>query len=141
MDSNQSKTNNGVFTTPNIYEEISEKELFEFLKESNNVTSIVLILRELELRRQQTISDLESRIAVLENKTLKAKGRKKQDFFVDGRLLSDAEIVRLIDGEFYKDIRHLEKDVGANKNVLRNRYNKEKKRLEMLERQKHNQQQ
>lgn len=130
MQSNQSNTN--------IFEGMSEKELFDFLKESNKASSIVLILRELELRRQQTISDLESRIAVLENKTLKAKGRKKQEFYIDGRLLTDSEIVRLIDGDYFDDIRHLEKFVGANKNVLRNRYNKEKKRLEMLERQKHN---
>lgn len=134
MNSNQSNAN----VTPNIFERMSEKELFEFLKESNRATSIVLILRELVLRRQQTISDLESRIAVLENKTLKAKGRKKQEFYIDGRLLTDSEIVRLIDGDFFDDIRQLEKFVGANKNVLRNRYNKEKKRLEMLERQKHN---
>lgn len=129
MQSNQSNTN--------IFEGMSEKELFYFLKESNKASSIILILRELELRRQQTISDLESRIAVLENKTLKAKGRKKQEFYIDGRLLTDSEIVRLIDGDYFDDIRHLEKSVGANKNVLRNRYNKEKKRLEMLERQKH----
>lgn len=134
MNSNQSNAK----VTPNIFEGMSEKELFEFLKESNRATSIVLILRELVLRRQQTISDLESRIAVLENKTLKAKGRKKQEFYIDGRLLTDSEIVRLIDGDFFDDIRQLEKFVGANKNVLRNRYNKEKKRLEMLERQKHN---
>ena len=139
MESNQSNTNNGVFVTPNIFEEMTDKELFQIMKESQKASSIVFMLKEITLRQQKVISDVESRLAVLENKTLKAKGRKKQEYYIDGQLLTDSEIVRLIDGDYFDDIRHLEKFVGANKNVLRNRYNKEKKRLEMLERQKHNQ--
>lgn len=135
MESNQNNSNNGGLITPDIFKGMPEKTLFQLLEKSQKASAIAFMLKEITFRQQKVISDMESRIAMLENKTLKTKGRKKQEFFVDGRLLTDSEIVRLIDGDFYKDIRHLEKDVGANKNVLRNRYNKEKKRLEMLERQ------
>lgn len=138
MESNQSNTNNGVFVTPNIFEGMTDKELFQIMKESQKAGSIVFMLKEITLRQQKIIADMKNRIAVLENKTLKAKGRKKQEFFLNEMLLSDDEIVRLIDGEYFTNIRELEKKVGAGKNQLRNRYNREKKRLEMLERQKHN---
>lgn len=137
MESNQSNTNNGVFVTPNIFEGMTDKELFQIMKESQKAGSIVFMLKEITLRQQKIIADMKNRIAVLENKTLKAKGRKKQEFFLNEMLLSDDEIVRLIDGEYFTNIRELEKKVGAGKNQLRNRYNREKKRLEMLERQKH----
>lgn len=138
MESNQSNTNNGVFVTPNIFDGMADKELFQIMKESQKASSIVFMLKEITLRQQKIIADMKNRIAVLENKTLKAKGRKKQEFFLNEMILSDDEIVRLIDGEYFTNIRELEKKVGAGKNQLRNRYNREKKRLEMLERQKQN---
>ena len=138
MESNQSNTNNGVFVTPNIFDGMADKELFQIMKESQKASSIVFMLKEITLRQQKIIADMKNRIAVLENKTLKAKGRKKQEFFLNEMLFSDDEIVRLIDGEYFTNIRELEKKVGAGKNQLRNRYNREKKRLEMLERQKQN---
>ena len=42
--------------------------------------------------------------------------------------MTDKELVYLMDYEYYDSIRKLEREVGAGKNQLRNRYNKAKKR-------------
>lgn len=42
--------------------------------------------------------------------------------------MTDKELVYLIDYEYYDSIGKLEREVGAGKNQLRNRYNKAKKR-------------
>lgn len=135
MEGNQNYTNKGAFVTPNIFEGMSDKELFEILKESQKAGAIAFMLKEIVIRQQTMIIDMKNRIAMLEEKTIKAKGRKKTEFYLNGRLLTDDEIIRLIDGEYFDSIGKLEKEVGAGKNQLRNRYNKEKRRLAMLERQ------
>lgn len=135
MEGNQNYTNKGAFVTPNIFEGLSDKELFEILKESQKAGAIAFMLKEIVIRQQTMIIDMKNRIAMLEEKTIKAKGRKKTEFYLNGRLLTDDEIIRLIDGEYFDSIGKLEKEVGAGKNQLRNRYNKEKRRLAMLEQQ------
>lgn len=135
MEGNQNYTNKGAFVTPNIFEGLSDKELFEILKESQKAGAIAFMLKEIVIRQQTMIIDMKNRIAMLEEKTIKAKGRKKTEFYLNGRLLTDDEIIRLIDGEYFDSIGKLEKEVGAGKNQLRNRYNKEKRRIAMLEQQ------
>ena len=81
----------------------------------------------------KNIEELEKRITFLEEKTLKKAGRKKQTFYFNFQELTDDYLVYLIDND-YITISKLEKDVNAKKNVLRNRYNKAKKR-QQLERQ------
>ena len=50
------------------------------------------------------------------------------------RLMTDDEIVRLIDEGHYNSIGKLERTVGAGKNQLRNRYNKVKNNLSQPQR-------
>ena len=80
----------------------------------------------------QTVADLTKRIANLEKKTLQKPGRPRWEFYVNDKLLDDDYLMYLIDYGYYDSISALEKDVGAGKNQLRNRYNKvkEKQRLE-----------
>ena len=75
--------------------------------------------------------NLSNVLIFLESKTLKKTGRKRHTFFFNGQELTDEYLEYLIDYD-YITIRKLEKDVGAGKNQLRNRYNK-RKRLQKLQ--------
>ena len=69
---------------------------------------------------------MSKRVAFLEDKALKKAGRPKTRFYLNGQELTDEELLYRIDHQYFT-IRELEKEVGAGKNQLRNRYNKAKK--------------
>lgn len=76
--------------------------------------------REFKLKNITTnvqIKKLESKV----NPPKKKCGRKQKKYYCDTGLVDDAELLRLIDGNFYT-ISELEKEVKANKNVLHRRY-------------------
>ena len=116
---------------PKPYEEMSDEELAKTLTNFRNYNILIPALIESNYRKDKQIADLNRRISLLEEKTLKKVGRKKKTFYLDGKELTDADIVYLIDYEFYDSIGKLEKAVGAGKNQLRNRYNKEKKKQKL----------
>ena len=64
------------------------------------------------------------------NPPKKKTGRKREFYTFNGAELDDDELLRLIDGEFIT-ISKLEKDVGANKNVLRRRYERLKTKAQV----------
>ena len=68
------------------------------------------------------------RLSVLEEKATKESGRKRQTLHFNGQELTDDDIVYYVDNEFMT-ISELEKDIGANKNQIRNRYKRRKKQL------------
>ena len=74
---------------------------------------------------EQEISSLQATL----NPPKKKCGRKAEEFSVNGKTLDDDYLVYLIDNGFFK-IRALEKEVGANKNQLRRRYERCKEREE-----------
>lgn len=120
--------------------QMTELELAEFLQNTRNRDNALLALREANFRKDKTLEELtktiarlEKRVALLEDKTLKKAGRKRQVYNFDGKELTDDYLVYLIDYDL-ATIGKLEKIVGAKKNVLRNRYNKAKKK-QLLKRQ------
>ena len=132
---------------PKPINQLSDIELAELLRKSKNRDIVLSSLREANFRKDKvlqelaatnadltkTIVDLQKRVAFLEEKTLKKAGRKKKVFYFNEQELTDEYIVFLIDYD-YITISKLERDVNAGKNVLRNRYNKAKKK-QQLERQ------
>ncbi len=79
----------------------------------------------------ETVTTLTKRIARLEEKTIKKAECKCQTFYFNGKELTDREIIYLIDYDFFDFIGKLEKEVGADKNQLRNLYNKAKKKQQL----------
>lgn len=132
---------------PKSINQLSDLELADLLRKSKNRDIVLSSLRESNFRKDKileelattnadltkTIVDLQKRVAFLEEKTFKKAGRKKKVFYFNEQELTDEYIVFLIDYD-YITISKLEKDVNAGKNVLRNRYNKAKKK-QQLERQ------
>ena len=112
---------------PKPYHLMTDKELAQILNTNFNYNILIPALIESNRRKDKTIAELNKRIVVLEEKTLKKPGRHKQYFLYEGKELTDDEIVYLIDSGKYDSIGKLEKDVGAGKNQLRNRYNKYKR--------------
>lgn len=117
----------------------SEQELLNCLKGEHISVKAVLSLIESNFEKDkaiaeltQTLTELTKRISTLEKKALQKSGRKRREFYVDGRELTDEYLMQLIDEGYYDSIGKLEKAIGAGKNQLRNRYNKakEKQRLE-----------
>ena len=84
---------------------------------------IIPALIESNERKDKKIADLLRRIEFLEEKSSKKAGRKRQTFYLDFRELTDEYLEYLIDYD-YMTISEIEKQVGAGKNQLRNRYNK-----------------
>lgn len=109
---------------------MTDQELLQIL--DANLTSIgfIPVLIELCKRQAKQIETLTKRIDYLENKTLKKPGRKRQRFYFQGKELDDEYLIYLIDYD-YITLSKLEKELGAGKNQLRNRYNKAKKNLKM----------
>lgn len=112
----------------------SEEELNSCLQRGSISVNAVLSLIKSNFKiasLKQTVADLNKRLAFLEEKTLKKPGRKRQTFYLSGQELTDEELIYQIDSEYFT-IRELEKEVGAGKNQLRNRYikAKEKQKLE-----------
>ena len=122
------------------YKSMTNEELEQIIKIPVYRPDTIPALKESHLRMIQFISDLtntvanlEMRVAFLEDKTLKKASRKRQVYNIDGKELTDEYLMYLIDYDL-STIGKLEKDVNAGKNVLRNRYNKAKKK-QLLERQ------
>jgi len=111
---------------PKPLKEMTDEELTKLLTGKFNYNVLIPALIETNLRKDKQIAELNKRIALLEEKTHKKAGRKRQTFYLNGTELTDEELVYLIDYEYYDSIGKLEKDVGAGKNQLRNRYNKAK---------------
>lgn len=112
-------------------ETINSERLFQIIDNDVTANATTQCLAEL-LRRTSTaleesnkkIEQLESDIAKLKallNPPKKKCGRKREYFIFNGCELDDDELLRLIDNECIT-ISRLEKEVGANKNVLRRRY-------------------
>ena len=116
---------------PKPLKEMTDEELTKLLTGKFNYNVLIPGLIEANLRKDKQIAELTKRIAFLEEKTLKKLGRKRQTFYLNGTELTDEELVYLIDYEYYDSISKLEKDVGAGKNQLRNRYNKAKEKLRL----------
>lgn len=116
---------------PNPLPEMSDEELNKLLTSNSNYNLIIPALIESNKRKDKIITEILQRVTFLEAKALKKAGRKRQTFFFNGQELTDEYLEYLIDYD-YISIRKLEKDVGAGKNQLRNRYNK-RKRLQKLQ--------
>ena len=116
---------------PKPLTEMTNVELSKLLTSNSNYNVLSPALIESNNRKDKIIAELIQRIDILESKTLKKAGRKRHTFFFNGQELTDEYLEYLIDYD-YITIRKLEKDVGAGKNQLRNRYNK-RKRLQKLQ--------
>ena len=111
---------------PKPLKEMTDEELAKLLASKHNYNILIPALIEANIRKERTIAELTKRVAFLEEKTLKKAGRPKKQFWINGQELTDEYLIYLIDYDFFT-IRELEKEVGAGKNQLRNRYNKTKK--------------
>ena len=120
------------------YKYYSEQELQYCLKGEHITVKAVLSLIESNFekdkaitKRTQTVADLTKRIANLEKKALQKPGRPRREFYVNDKLLDDDYLMYLIDYGYYDSISKMEKDLGAGKNQLRNRYNKAKEKQQL----------
>ena len=109
---------------------MTDQELLHIFNESLNQMGFIPVLIELCKRQAKQIETLTKRLDYLENKTLKKPGRKRQRFYFQGKELDDEYLIYLIDYD-YITLSKLEKELGAGKNQLRNRYSKAKKNLKM----------
>lgn len=75
----------------------------------------------------ETAGAFPARIAILEDKALKKAGRKRVPIYLDGRELTDDDILYYIDEDYYTIV-ELERVTKAPKNLIRNRYNRAKKK-------------
>lgn len=139
MEINENQNNKTTSKTKPI-NQMTDQELAEFLQNTRNRDNALLALREANFRKDKVLNeltkanaDLTKRLALLEEKTLKKSGRKRQTFYFNFQELTDDLLLHLID-TMHMTISELEKDVNAGKNQLRNRYNKAKKK-QQLERQ------
>ena len=115
---------------PKPYEQMTDEELNQFIKKQINYNMIIPALIEANERKDKKIADLLRRIEFLEAKALKKSGRKRQTFYLDFRELTDEYLEYLVDND-YMTISEIEKQVGAGKNQLRNRYNKTKRQKKL----------
>lgn len=109
---------------------MTDEELNQFIKKQINYNMIIPALIESNERKDKKIADLLRRIEFLEAKALKKSGRKRQTFYLDFRELTDEYLEYLVDND-YMTISEIEKQVGAGKNQLRNRYNKRKRQKKL----------
>ena len=112
---------------PKPLDEMTDGELAKFLTMNFNHSMLIKALIEANTRKDRAIAELTKRVAFLEDKALKKARRPKTRFYVNGEELTDDKLIYFIDYDFFT-IRELEKEVGAGKNQLRNRYNKAKKK-------------
>ncbi len=115
---------------PKLLKEMTDEELTALLAMDMNYNVLIPTLIEANARKDRAIAELTKRVAFLEEKALKKAGRPKTCFYLNGIELTDEELMYQIDSQFFS-IRKLEKEVGANKNQLRNRYNKAKKKQKL----------
>ena len=115
----------------NNIESIENDTLYQRIKNDPTTNSAIQCLTELLQRQEKQMQELKEEITKanqeikkLDSKVTPSKkkcGRKQKKYYYDTGLVDDEELLRLIDGEFIT-ISKLEKEVGANKNVLRRRY-------------------
>ena len=112
-----------------LYKDKSNKELLDILATKGiSIATALYALIESNARKDKQIANLIHRLSVLEEKAAKKVGRKRQTFYFNQQELTDDDIVYYVDNGFLT-IPELEKDVGAKKNQIRNRYNRRKKQL------------
>ena len=111
---------------PKPYHKMTDKELQNLLKTDINYNVLIPVLIEITLRKDMEILSLKKRISALETKALKKPGRKRTTYYLHGKELTDDDLIYYIDFDYYT-IRELEREVGAPKNLLRNRYNRAKR--------------
>ena len=119
--------NNIADTSGNLRKNMSDKELQQKLTIETNPQTQLRILIELNTRQARQITALTNRIAILEDKALKKAGRKRVPNKLDGRELTDDDILYYIDEDYYTIV-ELERVTKAPKNLIRNRYNRAKKK-------------
>ena len=119
--------NNIADTSGNLRKNMSDKELQQKLTIEINPQTQLRILIELNTRQARQITALTNRIAILEDKALKKAGRKRVPIYLDGRELTDDDILYYIDEDYYTIV-ELERVTKAPKNLIRNRYNRAKKK-------------
>ena len=115
---------------PKPLKEMTDEELTALLAMDMNYNVLIPTLIEANTRKDCAIAELTKRVAFLEEKALKKAGRPRTQFYLNGIELTDEELMYQIDSQFFS-IRKLEKEVGAGKNQLRNRYNKAKKKQKL----------
>ena len=115
---------------PKPLPEMTDKELTILLARDMNYNVLIPALIEVNTRKDRAIAELTKRVAFLEDKALKKAGRPRRCFYLNGHELTDEELLYQIDYQYFT-IRELEKEVGAGKNQLRNRYNKAKKKQKL----------
>ena len=119
--------NNIADTSGNLRKNMSDKELQQKLTIETNPQTQLRILIELNTRQARQITALTNRIAILEDKALKKAGRKRVPIYLDGRELTDDDILYYIDEDYYTIV-ELERVTKGPKNLIRNRYNRAKKK-------------
>ena len=115
---------------PKKLKEMTDEELTKLLAGAHNYNVLIPALIEANTRKDRALAELTKRVAFLEDKARKKAGRPKTRFYLNGIELTDEELMYQI-GYNYFTIRELEKEVGAGKNQLRNRYNKAKKKQKL----------
>ena len=115
---------------PKPLKEMTDEELTKFLDGKFNHNMLIKALIEANTRKDLAIAELTKIVAFLEYKALKKAGRPRKCFHLNGKELTDDMLIYYIDYDFFT-IRELEKEVGAGKNQLRNRYNKAKKKQKL----------
>ena len=119
--------NNIADTSGNLRKNMSDKELQQKLTIETNPQTQLRILIELNTRQARQITALTNRNAILEYKALKKAGRKRVPIYLDGRELTDDDILYYIDEDYYTIV-ELARVTKAPKNLIRNRYNRAKKK-------------
>lgn len=115
---------------PKPLKKMTDEELTILLARDMNYNVLIPALIEANTRKDRAIAELTKRVAFLEEKALKKAGRPRRCFYINGHELTDEELIYQIDYQHFT-IRELEKEVGAGKNQLRNRYNKAKKKQKL----------
>lgn len=117
------------------------EKLFQIIRNDWTANTTIQCLTELFRRQESQMQELKQELSQAKQEICKLtsklnppkkRGRKQKDYFLNGALVDDEELIRLIDGEFIT-ISKLEKEVGAKKNVLRRRYERAKQKQKKKE--------
>lgn len=111
---------------PKPYNKMTDKELQNLLTTNKNYNVLIPVLIEITIRKDMEILSLKKRISALETNELKKPRRKRTTYYLNGKELTDDDLIYYIDYDYFT-ISELEREVGAPKNSLRNRYNRAKR--------------